>query len=400
METTGRPQERRQRALLEGIERTCRERIAPRAAEAEARGAVPAASWKDLASCGYLGLFHPTSWGGHGGDGEAQARAMESLARACASTFWAASISSVLCGKMLYNLCTPEHQWRWLRPILAGEKIGCFAASEDGAGSDPGSYRATVRRTPRGLRLTGVKSRISNASTADVAVVLARIEDGGHAGLCYAVVDLRRRGIRREELPHVGLKAMSWGSLCFEGVELEEHEVIRGASVERTLITVEWGQLMQAWSSIGLASAALEACGDHMKRREAFGRPIAHLPVLQARLARMRAEIDAARLLTTEVSRRKARGQAAREAVLIAKIHATEMAVRCADDAMRTLGGWGFSPRYPVERIYRDSLANVPAGLPTDRLREMLGCALVDVSPWSYEPEGWLAGAGLSLPAR
>jgi alkylation response protein AidB-like acyl-CoA dehydrogenase len=245
-----------------------------------------------------------------------------------------------------------------------------------------------------------VKSRISNASTADVAVVLARIEDGGHTGLCYAVVDLKRRGISREELPHVGLKAMSWGSLCFEGVELEEHEVIRGASVERTLITVEWGQLMQAWSSIGLASAALEACSDHMKRREAFGRPIAHLPVLQARLAGMRAEIDAARLLTTEVSRLKARGLAAREAVLIAKIHATEMAVRCADDAMRTLGGWGFSPRYPVERIYRDSLANVPAGLPTDRLREMLGCTLVGVSPWSYEPATWLAEAGLSLPAR
>lgn len=384
-------------ALLRRIDRVCRERIAPRAAEVDARGAVPAASWRDLAEAGYFGLFHPTCWGGSGADGAAQAQAMESLATACASTFWAASISTVLCGKMLYNLCSPEHQWRWLRPIIAGSKIGCFAASEDGAGSDPGSYRATVRRSRHGSRLSGVKSRISNASTADVAVVLARHEGRDGSGLCYAVVDLHKRGVSRSEMPRVSLRGMSWGTLTFDDVELDDGDVIASASVERTLLSVEWGQLLQAWSSVGLASAAFDACRRHMLGREAFGRPIAHLPVLQARLADMRAEIDAARLISTEVSLLKARGQVAREAVLIAKIHSTEMAVRCADAAMRTFGGWGLSPRHPVERIYRDSLANVPAGLPTDRLREMLGCNLLGVSPWAYEPFDWLSAAGLRL---
>jgi alkylation response protein AidB-like acyl-CoA dehydrogenase len=383
-----------QRAFKVGFDRVCAERIAPRAQEADRSGVLPAQSFRDLVDAGYLGLFHPRALGGSGADGLTQALAMESLARACASTFWAVSISTVLCGKMLHNLCRPAHHERWLRPIIAGERLGCFAATEQGAGSDPGSYRTTVRATPGGLRLRGEKSRVSNATTADVAVVLARREGGG---LCYVVVDLHRPGIRRAEQPKLGLLAMSWGTIAFDDVEIPPEDVIEGASMERTLQSVEWGQLLQTYCALGLADASLSVCLDYVRQRHAFGRPIAHLQVVHGRLADMRAEIDAARLLATEVAWMKGEGRVAREAVIMSKIYATEMAVRVADVAMRTLGGWGYSKDHIVERLYRDSLANVPAGLPTDRLRELLACGMVGADPWAYAPFDWLTPAGLRL---
>jgi alkylation response protein AidB-like acyl-CoA dehydrogenase len=386
-----------QRALAHRFDRVCQERIAPRAREADRSGAIEADTWNDLAESGYLGLFHPREVGGSGADGVTQGLAMESLARACASTFWAASISTALCGKMLHDLCAPRHHDAWLRPIVAGQAIGCFAATEQGAGSDPGSYRTAVREKAGGLRLHGEKSRVSNACVADVAVVLARLEKASGAGLCYVVVDLRREGVRRREQPKLGLSAMSWGTIAFDDLEVAAEDVITDISMDRTLHAVEWGQLLQTWCAIGIAEAALDASRDYVTQRCAFGRPIAHLPVVHGRLAEMRAEIDAARLLAMEVSWRKGRGEIAREAVIMAKIYATEMAVRVADLAMRTFGGWGYSRDHVVERLYRDSLANVPAGLPTDRLRELLACGMVGVDPWVYEPFDWLGPAGLRI---
>lgn len=386
-----------QRAFKARFDRFCSDRIAPRAREVDRRAAIPPATSRDLAEAGYFRLFHPAYLGGAGADGVTQAIAMESLARACASTFWAASISTVLCGKILHDLCRPSHHWAWLQPIIAGEKTGCFAATERGAGSDPGSYRTALREVSGVLRLSGEKSRISNALTADVAVVLARDETAAGPGLCYVVLDLRRRGIERREQPRLGLLGMSWGTLSFDGVEIAPEDIIVGASMDTTLRAVEWGQLLQTWCAIGIAEAALEVCLDHASKRIAFGRPIAHLEIVHHRLADMRVEIDASRLLALEVSWIKGQGRAARDEVMMAKIHATEMAVRVADAAMRTLGGWGYSKDHIVERLYRDSLANVPAGLPTDRLREIIGCAMVGEDPWTYEAFDWLTPAGLRI---
>jgi len=395
-----------QRAFQGRFDAVCRERIAPRAREADRRGAVPAETWADLARAGYLQLFHPPELGGSGADGITQALAMECLARACASTFWAVTISTALCGKILHDLCAPEHHRRWLAPIVRGERIGCFAATEAGAGSDPGSYRTTVIGSGRGYRLRGEKTKISNASIADVAVVLARPDPSlrppsarPNEGLCYVVVDLSRPGVRRTEIDKLGLRGMSWGTLGFDDVEVGEGDVIFDADMHRTLGAVEWGQILQSFCALGVADAALAACVEHVSSRQAFGRPLAHLQLVHSRLAQMRAEIDAARLVATEATWIKAGGRPARELVVIAKIYATEMAVRVVDGAMRTFGGEGYRTDHVVERLYRDALANVPGGLPTDRLRELLACGLLGADPWVYAPFDWLTPAGLRLGA-
>jgi alkylation response protein AidB-like acyl-CoA dehydrogenase len=378
-----------QRTFKERFDAICREQIALRARDVDRRGCISANSWNDLARAGYLRLFHAPSWGGTGADGLMQGLAMESLAQACAGTFWATSISTVLCGKLLHDIGTPSHHWDWLQKLVAGQKIGCFAATENGAGSDPNAYQTMVRETKSGLRLVGEKSRISNACTAHVAIVLARNATSSGPGLCYVVTNLEQRGIDRHEMPKLGLCGMSWGTIAFDDVPIAREDVIFHATMDKTLRSVEWGQLIQTWCSIGLARAALEACLDYAGKRNAFGRPIAHLELVHTRIADMHAEIDAARLLALECSWLKGQGRSARDEVMMAKIYATEMAVRVVDMAMRLFAGWGYAKDHIIERLYRDSLANVPAGLPTDRLREFLACAMLGADPWTYAPFDW-----------
>jgi acyl-CoA dehydrogenase len=136
-----------------------------------------------------------------------------------------------------------------------------------------------------------------------------------------------------------------------------------------------------------LAEAALEACREHALHRCAFGRPIARLGLIRDRLATMRIELDAVRLLAFEATWLRGESRPARERVMMAKIAATELAVRITDAAMRTFGGWGYAKDCVIERLHRDSLANVPAGLPTDRLRELLVCPLLGVDAWARSNE-------------
>jgi alkylation response protein AidB-like acyl-CoA dehydrogenase len=390
-----------QRAFQARFDELCRTRIAPRARATERDGRISAQSWRDLVEAGYPRLFHPPAQGGLGADGVTLAIAMECLGRACASTLWAVSVSAVLCGKILATLGTPRLQQTWLPPILAGERVGCFAGTEHGAGSDPASYETALVAAGGGLRLRGEKSRISNAGIADVAVVVARAEadthPSGRAGICFVVVDLRQPPVARAEIEKLGLGGMSWGTLRFDDVPVDRDDVLFEADLEKNLQAVEWGQLLQTFCAIGLAQAALDASVTFARQRSAFGRPIAHLEVVHARLADMHAEIQAARLLGLEAAWSKGQGQPARELIMMAKINATEMSVRAADAAMRTFGGWGYARDHVVERLYRDSLANIPAGLTTDRLRELLVCPAVGVDPARYPPFDWLTAAGLRL---
>jgi butyryl-CoA dehydrogenase len=366
------------------FQRLCEERIAPRAAGVDRSGEISRESWDELREHGYFGLFHPREAGGSGADGKTLAAAMEALASACASTAWSATISTGLCGNVIRALGTDAHREQWLRPFASGEKIGSFAVIERTAGSEMNRCR-TVLRPDAGGRdfvLDGEKARVSNAGVADVAVVFARFESGQDTG--YAVVDLRKPGVRRARLSSMGLRGLSFGSLSFEGVRIAAEDVIRCAELERMLDAVEWGQLFQACCACGIAEAALRASVSFTQERIAFGRPIATFEGLQVRLADMRLAIDAARLLSIDVAERKTRGEPARDRAIMAKIYATEMAVRVTEQAMSLHGSLGYLADHALERLHRDSLAGVPAGAANDRLRELLGCEMTGVNPFSY----------------
>jgi alkylation response protein AidB-like acyl-CoA dehydrogenase len=181
-----------------------------------------------------------------------------------------------------------------------------------------------------------------------------------------------------------------WERTCLLGHWLDIMQASFESRMQRIRERKQFGRLIAQFQAVRTILA-------YMKERHAFGRPIAHLQTMHARLADMRLEIDAARLIALHAASLMAVNQRAGEVVIMAKIHATEIAVRACDAAMHTFAGWGLSTEYPIERLYRDSLANVPAGLTTDRLLELLICGDLQVDPWKYDPFEWLSPDGLRV---
>jgi alkylation response protein AidB-like acyl-CoA dehydrogenase len=365
--------------------------IAARAETADAIGAVPRANWQDIAESGYLRVFHPTEIGGLGVDGATQAMAMEALARACPSTFWSATMSALVCAKLIYTYGNLADHRRLLDPLLSGVRLACFPVVELTSGSDAGTYTTTVRRDGAGYVIEGEKARITNATNADLGVVLARLV-GHETGWCYAFVDLRQPGVHTYPMPHMGLRAMSWGGLVFDQVRVDPRDVVP-IPLEKFPEGMAWGWLFISIAAVAIAESALASSVEHARRQIAFGRPLAHMEGVQAALAEMRTEIDAARLLAYRVAWHRTEGRLVQDLVGMLKPYATEMAVRVTQRAVQIHGSWGLTPGYPVERLYRDAPMNVIGGFASNRLRELVAQQLGLAT--TYQEFNWLTPSGL-----
>lgn len=368
---------------LELWRRFCAEVVRPAASEADRRQEVSREIWAAIGELGYLRLFHAAA-----AAPQAQAQlapAMLALAEACGATFWKATISAALCGKMLAAFAPPAMQARWTAALASGRAVGAFAASERGSGSDPASYQARLTRRGAGWVLDGVKERISNAGDADVAAVLCPAFDaaGAPLGLALATVELAAPGVSRQRDATMGLRAMSFGRLRFARVELDEATVTPGTTMAKILTVVEWGQVVQALAGLGAGRAALAEAERFLAERRSFGRPLAGHPALRHQLDGARLRLDAAGALARRAVAAKARGELAGESIVAAKIACSEAGVAACHAALRLCGGWGYTSELAVERLVRDAHGNVPAGLPNDRLRELLIAPRLGVDPWA-----------------
>jgi alkylation response protein AidB-like acyl-CoA dehydrogenase len=377
--------------LIEDLDRRFSAGIAARADAADVAGTLPEENWRDIANSGYLRVFHPTEIGGLGVDGVTQAMAMETLARACPSTFWSATMSAMVCAKLIHTYGNLADHGRLLAPLLSGERLGCFPVVELTSGSDADTYSTTVRRDGDGYVISGEKARITNATNADLAVVFSRLE-GHEVGWCYAFVDLRQPGVRTYPMPHMGLRAMSWGGLVFDQARVDIRNVvpIRLSEFPKGMA---WGWLFISISAIAIAESALTRSIEHARVQVAFGRPLAHMEGVQSALAEMRTEVDAARLLAYRCAWHRTGGRLVQDLVGMLKPYATEMAVRATQRAVQIHGSWGLTPGYPVERLYRDAPMTVIGGFASNRLRELVAQELG--LPPTYQEFDWLSPTGL-----
>ncbi|MCW7945660.1 hypothetical protein AAW14_27575 [Streptomyces hygroscopicus] len=371
--------------------------IAARASDADLSGQLPAPNWPDVVDSGYLRVFHPVAVGGTAVDGVSQVAAMESLALACPSTYWSATMSTLLCGKLIHRYGELATHRPLLEALLSGRKLGAFAVVERTAGSDAGTYRTTVSKgRDGGLVISGEKARITNAPTGDLAVVLARLDErvdrDGH-GWCFAFVDLGQPGVERYPMDHMGLRAMPWGGLRFDRAHVAPHDVVPVPYAEFAE-GMAWGWLFISVSSIAIAEAALRACVTHARSHVSFGRPLGHMEGVQAQLARLRTEIDAARLLAQRVAWHRAAGRSARDEIAMLKAYATELAVAATQSALQIHGARALQPGHPVERLYRDAPMNVIGGFASNRLRELIAEGM-GTGHAVYRPFDWLSGTGL-----
>lgn len=365
------------------FDRFCQEKIAPRAARADEEGRIPQENWRDLADMGFFKMHYPESAGGLDVSWLVRGMAQESLAKACAATFLSTGASVGLCGAPLFQFGSAEQKARWLVPIMNVEKIGCFALTEPGAGTDAAAIQTSAKKVDGGWVLNGEKALITNAPIADVAIVMAVTDkDAGVGGVTMFCVDLSKPGVSRSApYKKMGLRGSETGGLVFEDVRLDDSDVVGevGQGFIQAMHTLELGRIGMCHFGIGIAEAAYDAARKYATERIAFKKPIAKLQAVHFKIADMKVEIDGARLMARQcLWRKEVMGEHLGGLASAAKVYATEMAVRVTDAAVQVFGGWGYTSDHVVERLYRDARLG-PIGEGSSEIqRELIARELLD----------------------
>ena len=348
--------------LVEAVRRWVDAEVVPVASELEHADEYPAALVEGMRGLGLFGVTIPEAYGGLGLDLETYARMNEELSRG-----WM-SLSGILNGHfvtawMIETFGTGDQRERWLPRMATGEIRAAFAMTEPHAGSDLQAIRTRAERDGDEYVVTGEKMWITNAERAQLLVLLVKTDlqaDPPHRGTSTLIVekDGDTPGLHLARLEKLGYKGLETCSVALDGVRVPAANLLgaeEGHGFRQFMAGIELGRVNIAARSVGVAQAALDASLRYARERESFGKPIAQHQAIQLKLATMATRIEAARQLTLYAARRKQSGARADLEAGMAKLFASEVALECATEAMRIHGGYGYSPEFVVERLYRDA---------------------------------------------
>ncbi|MBU6375408.1 MAG: acyl-CoA dehydrogenase family protein [Bdellovibrionales bacterium] len=345
--------------LLEQIRSFAATEIAPKAKELDDSGRFPTEIVKQLGEMGLMGMAVPEEWGGAGMDTVSYAMAMEEVSAACASTGVIMSVNNSLVCAPLAKFGSDDQKKKFLAPLARGEKLGCFALSEPGHGSDPAGLKLQALRVDGGWKLRGSKNWITNGREADVAIVFANQDRSkGHKGICAFIVDTKSSGFQVAKLEDkLGITASSTAALFFDDVFVPESCLLgqEGEGLKIALWTLDGGRIGIASQALGIARCAFDASKRFASEREQFGAPISKLQAIQFFLADMATRLEGARLLTWHAARAKDLGCRYTKEAAMAKLAAAEAAMWITTKAIQVHGGYGFTKEYVVERNFRDA---------------------------------------------
>jgi butyryl-CoA dehydrogenase len=312
-----------------------------------------------MAQLGFMGINVPERWGGAGLDMVAYVLVMEEVNRACASTGVILSTHVSLATAPLARFGTDAQKERFLVPLAKGDRLGCFALSEPASGSDAAAMRTSARRDGSSWILNGTKNFITNGAFADITVVFAQADAAkGHHGIVAFVVEKGAPGFTVGKLEKkLGIRGSDTAQLHFSDVRVgDDHRLGDvGDGFKVALTTLDGGRIGIAAQAVGIARACLEDSLGYAKEREAFGQRIADFQAIQGKLADMATEIDAARLLTWKAASLRDRGERHTAEAAMAKLFASDVAVRASRECVQIFGGYGYLRDFPAERHYRDA---------------------------------------------
>ncbi|MEQ8833342.1 MAG: acyl-CoA dehydrogenase family protein [Miltoncostaeaceae bacterium] len=331
--------------------------ITPHSAGWNAEHHVPVDVLRRMGDLGLLGVTIPEEYGGPGLDATALALVVEEVAVGDAGMSIAIAVQNGLVASPIARTGDETQKRRWLPGIATGEVFGCYALTEPDVGSDAANLRTRAERTDHGWRISGAKQWISNGGFADLFLIFARTGGPGGAGIS-ALLSTRGPGLTvGREIPKMGLHSSSTVELSFDGLDVPEDALLgaEGTGLRTALATLDGGRISVAAQACGIARAALDVAVQYAGERQAFGGPIARFQGVQFPIADIAAEIDAARLLTLHAAGLRDAGRPHSPEGAKAKLFASAVAVRAADVAVQTLGGYGYSAEYPAERLYRDA---------------------------------------------
>jgi len=314
-----------------------------------------------MAELGILGITIPVKYGGQGMDYISLGLVSEELEFIDTSLRVVISVHNGLTCLTLLQWGSEEQKEKYLVPLAKGEKIGCGAFTEPGAGSDFAHIQATAKKDDKDYILNGEKMWISLATVANFAIVTVRTDqktDQAYQGLSTFLVDLESPGITRGDLHgKLGVRAGSTGWINFQDVRVPAENLLGedGEGFKVTMSAFDSGRYTVAAGATGLIRAALEASTSYAKERNAFGGKISDFQLIQAKIARMALDYQAARLLYLNAGWLKNQGVRNTRETSAAKWYATDASFRAAAEAVQIHGSYGFSDEYPVERFMRNA---------------------------------------------
>ncbi|WFE53704.1 acyl-CoA dehydrogenase family protein [Micromonospora sp. WMMD1155] len=357
--------------------------LLPHAATWDRRESVDPAIVGMLGDLGFLGLTIAEADGGSGGDHLAYCLVLEELGRGDSAVRGIVSVSLGLVAKSIAAHGSTAQRAEWLPRLCAGTALGCFALTEPDSGSDAAALRTRAVRDGADWLLTGTKTFITNGTTADVALVFARTGGPGHRGITAFLVPTDSPGLTRREIHgKLGLRGQATGELRFDEVRVPDAARlgVEGSGFRLALSTLAKGRMSVAAGCVGIAQGCLDAAVGYAGERTQFGKPIAGHQLVQQLLAAIAVDTAAARLLVWQVADLIDRDQPFATEASMAKLFASEAAVRAANNAVQVFGGYGYIDEYPVGKYLRDArVATLYEG--TSQIQQLLiGRALTGVN--------------------
>jgi len=332
--------------------------IAPHVMEWDEASQFPLSTIKELGKLGLLGTIFPSEYGGAGMGYIEYVTAIEELSRVDGSVGIIVAAHTSLCSNHIFLAGNDEQKKKYIPKLATGEFIGAWGLTEPSSGSDAGSARMTATKSKGGWLLNGTKSFITNGHYADVIVVLAVTDKTAHThGLSAFALEKDTKGFRAGKKENkLGLRASDTSELIFEDCFLPSECLLgkEGAGFIDAMRVLDGGRISIAALSLGMAEGAYESALKYSKERKQFGKAISEFQAIQWKLADMATEIEAAKLLTFRAAAMKDAGMKTTLESSMAKLYASEVAVKCANEGVQIHGGYGFIKDYPAEKFYRD----------------------------------------------
>ncbi len=332
--------------------------IKPHVMEWDEAQTFPAGVVKKLGELGMLGAIFPEEYGGAGLSYVDYVNIIEELGVVDSGIGLTVAAHNSLCTGHIYLAGSEEQKKKWLPKLTSGEWLGAWGLTEPGSGSDAAGMRTSAVKSGSEWILNGTKNFITNASHANMSVVLAVTDknDQKH-GISAFAIEMDRKGIRPGKKENkLGMRTSDTAELVMEDCRVPNGNVLGtvGDGFVDALRVLDGGRISIGALAVGIARGAYEAARDYAKQRNAFGHPIADFQAIQFMLADMATEIDASRMMCYRAAAMKDAGERITHYSAMAKLYASEVAVRCTEKGVQIFGGYGFIKDFPAEKYYRD----------------------------------------------
>jgi len=348
-----------QRLVRETARAFTEREIVPRARENDRNNHFDTELVGKMAEQGYLGAIVPREYGGAGLDYITYGLIVEEVGRGCSAMRTVISVQTSLVCSSIVRWGTEEQKQHYLPKLCSGEWLGCFGLTEPDTGSDAANQKTRAHKTDGGWVISGNKMWISMGNYAKVALVFAQTDpELGHRGLACFLVPTDSPGFSSQEIHgKMGLHGSDTASLAFDDIEVPDDALMGqiGDGFKIAMSALDSGRYSVAAGCVGICQGSLEESVNYSKERRQFGRPIASFQLVQAMIADMALDTDAARFLVWRAGFLKDKGRPSTIETSKAKLFATEAAVKCANTAIQVHGGAGYVDDHPVERYFRDA---------------------------------------------